>query len=51
MKKLLMGLVIAFAAFYLISQPANAAEAIRGAAGAVGVAFESVIEFLTALFA
>ncbi len=45
-----MGLVIAFAAFYLVTQPANAAEAIRGAAGAVGVAFERLIEFLTTLF-
>ena len=50
MKKLLLGLVIAFAAFYLLTQPSGAAEAIKGAAAAVGVAFESIIEFLTALF-
>jgi hypothetical protein len=45
-----MGLVVAFAAFYLFTQPVSAAEAIRNAAAAVGVAFESIIEFITALF-
>lgn len=50
MKKILLGLVIAFAAFYLVTQPAGAADAIKGAAAAVGVAFESIIRFLTALF-
>ena len=50
MKKVLVGLVIAFAAFYLLTQPAGAAEAIKGAASAVGVAFESLISFFTALF-
>lgn len=48
-KKLLLGLVVAFAAFYLFTQPVGAAEAIKGAAAAVGVAFESIIEFITAL--
>ena len=51
MKKLLAGLVIAFAAFYLLSQPAGAADAVRGAVSAVGTAFESLIAFITALFA
>ncbi len=50
MKKVLIGLVVAFAAFYLFTQPVGAAEAIKGAASAVGVAFESLIDFLTALF-
>lgn len=50
MKKVLVGLVIAFAAFYLLTQPAGAADAIKGAASAVGDAFESIIAFLTALF-
>lgn len=49
-KKLLIWLVIAFAAFYLISQPENAADAVTGAFSAVGDAFGSVITFLTALF-
>jgi hypothetical protein len=50
MKKVLVGLVIAFAAFYLLTQPAGAADAIKGAASVVGVAFEGIITFLTALF-
>lgn len=50
MKKVLTGLAIAFAAFYLLTQPAGAADAIKGAAAAVGSAFESLITFLTALF-
>ena len=65
MQKLLVGVVVAFAAFYLLSQPAGAgdavkgaatagggaADAVKGAASAVGVAFESIIEFISALFA
>ena len=50
MRKLGVGLVVAFALFYLITQPAGAAEAVRGAADAVGVAFNSIIEFISALF-
>lgn len=50
MRKLGIGLVVAFALFYLITQPAGAAEAVRGAADAVGVAFTSIIEFISALF-
>ncbi|MEU4293907.1 hypothetical protein AB0E63_37295 [Kribbella sp. NPDC026596] len=49
-KKLLIWSVIAFAAFYLFTQPANAADAVGGAFSAVGDAFQSVITFLTALF-
>jgi len=50
MKKLLLGLVVAFAAFYLFTQPVGAADAIKGAAAAVGDGFEALIRFLTALF-
>lgn len=50
MQKFMVGLVIAFAAFYLLSQPAGAADAVKGAASAVGVAFESIIKFISALF-
>ena len=50
MRKLAIGLVIAFALFYMLTQPAGAAQAVRGAADAVGVAFNSIIEFITALF-
>ncbi|MGZ5418542.1 MAG: hypothetical protein ACXWDI_15340 [Nocardioides sp.] len=51
MRKLAIGLVIAFALFYMLTQPAGAAQAVRGAADAVGVAFNSIIEFISALFA
>jgi hypothetical protein len=50
MRKLGIGLVVAFALFYLITQPEGAATAVRGAADAVMVAFNSIIEFITALF-
>ncbi len=50
MRKLLVGLVVAFALFYLFTQPQGAADAVKGAAAAVVVAFNSVIEFITALF-
>ena len=50
MRKLLVGLVVAFALFYVLSAPQGAAQAVRGAASAVGVAFTSVIEFISALF-
>jgi hypothetical protein len=49
-KKLLIWLVIAFAAFYLFTQPEGAANAVGGAFSAVGDAFGSVITFLSALF-
>ncbi|MDX6258905.1 MAG: hypothetical protein QOH84_593 [Kribbellaceae bacterium] len=49
-KKLLIWLVIAFAAFYLFTQPENAANAVGGAFSAVGDAFGSMITFLSALF-
>jgi uncharacterized membrane protein len=49
-KKLLIWLVIAFAAFYLFTQPENAAAAVGGAFSAVGKAFGSLITFLSALF-
>ena len=49
MQKLLVGLVVAFALFYLLSQPQGAAEAVKGAGDAVGVAFNNVIEFFSAL--
>ncbi len=51
MQKVFVGLIVAFAAFYLLSEPAGAAGAVKGAASAVGVAFENLIEFITALFA
>ena len=50
MRKLGIGLVVAFALFCLVTQPEGAAMAVRGAADAVMVAFNSIIEFITALF-
>lgn len=44
-------LAVAFAAFYLFSQPENAAGAIKGALDAVGQGFHSVIRFFNALVA
>jgi len=51
LRKLLVGFVIAFALFYLFTQPNHAAAAVRGVGAAVGVAFQSVIQFFNALFA
>lgn len=50
-KKILIWVVIAFAVFYLISQPSSAAGAIKGAAAGVETAFNSIITFFTSLFA
>jgi hypothetical protein len=49
-KKVLIWLAIAFAVFYLISQPSSAADAIKGAANGVEAAFNAIITFFTSLF-
>jgi hypothetical protein len=49
-KKTLIWLAIAFAVFYLISQPSSAAGAIKGAGSGVEAAFNSIITFFTSLF-
>ncbi|HEU4541252.1 MAG TPA: hypothetical protein VFR23_09005 [Jiangellaceae bacterium] len=49
-KKVLTVLAIAFAAYYLITAPSAAADAVSGAASAVASVFESVITFFTELF-
>ncbi|HEX6327282.1 MAG TPA: hypothetical protein VFZ72_11995 [Jiangellaceae bacterium] len=49
-KKVLTVLAIAFAAYYLITAPEAAADAVSGAASAVASLFESVIRFFTELF-
>ncbi len=48
-KKSALFLVLAFAAYYLLTEPANAADAIKGAIGAVVTAFEALMEFLSEL--
>jgi len=50
MRKLAIGVAILFVLFYVVTQPAGAAGAVRGAADALIVAFESLIEFVSALF-
>ena len=50
MKKLLGVIAIAFAVFYMMTQPTQAADAVRGAVSVVGDAFESLVAFISALF-
>jgi hypothetical protein len=50
MKKLLGVAAIAFALFYLLTQPESAADAIRGGIAVIGEAFDALIAFITALF-
>jgi hypothetical protein len=51
MRKLLVLLVVAFVLFYLLTQPHNAAQAVRNSANAMVDAFNSIIAFISALFA
>jgi len=48
-KKGITFLFIAFAAFYLLTQPESAADAIKTAFGAVAEGFSQLMRFLTAL--
>jgi hypothetical protein len=50
LKKLLGVIAIAFAVFYMMTQPAQAADAVRGAVAIVGDAFGSFVTFIAALF-
>lgn len=50
MKRVLILVVIAFAVFYLLTQPEAAADAVRGAAQAVFDGFEQLIRFVSRLF-
>ncbi len=49
-KKLLIWVAIAFVAFYLVTQPTGAADAVKGAASGVESAFGSIITFFSSLF-
>jgi uncharacterized membrane protein len=49
MKKLLGVVAIAFALFYLLTQPAAAADAVRNAVAIVGDAFDALTTFFTHL--
>ena len=48
-KRMLLVLVVGFVLFYLVNQPQGAADAVRGAAAAVGTAVSSLITFFNAL--
>lgn len=50
MRKVVIGIAVLFVLFYVLTQPAGAADAVRGALDALFVAFDSVIEFVSALF-
>jgi hypothetical protein len=50
MKKVLGIVVIAFAVFFVLTQPQAAADVVKGAGAVVGDAFNSFISFITALF-
>lgn len=50
-KKVLTYLAVAFVVFYLFTQPANAAAAVRGVFGAVTTGAESLSTFFTSLVA
>jgi len=49
LKKVLLLLVVGFAAFYLLTRPEGAANAVEDAAGAVIEAFEAIARFFTSL--
>ncbi len=48
-KKGITFLVIAFALFYLVTQPTAAADAVKAVGSAVGQTFQSIIDFFNAL--
>jgi hypothetical protein len=50
MKKIVGWLAIALVAFYLITNPTDAAGAVRGIGGFLSDAFQSIINFLTSVF-
>lgn len=50
MRRPLIWLAIAFAAFYVFTQPRGAADTVGGAFSVVGDAFTSGVTFLDALF-
>jgi hypothetical protein len=48
-KKGITFLVIAFALFYLVTQPEGAANAVKAVAFAIGQTFQAIITFFNAL--
>ncbi|WP_243075171.1 hypothetical protein [Microbacterium sp. SS28] len=50
-KRISIALVIAFAVFYLVTRPQDAANAVQGVIGAVWGAVTAIVDFFTALVA
>lgn len=48
-KRIILVLVFGFVLFYLYNNPTGAADALKGAAAAVGTAINSLITFFNAL--
>ena len=48
-RKILLVLVVTFAAFYLVTRPKDAAGAVRGVFDAIASAFASIVTFFTSL--
>lgn len=51
MRKVLVGAVVLFVAYFLVTNPEGAASIVQSAWGAVVSFFESVLAFVSALFA
>ena len=49
-RKAVILLAIAFVAYYLVTEPVGAADAVKQAASAVGDGFESLVAFVSRLF-
>ena len=50
-KRVIVVLVVGFFLFYLISQPEQAAAAVRTVFGAIGIAFNAIVRFFRSLAA
>ena len=50
MKRMFSGLAVAFALFFLLTQPQSAADLVRGAGGVLNDAFTALTTFVSALF-
>ena len=48
-KRIILALVVVFAAFYVITRPEDAANVVQGAFGAVFTATESIGQFFSSL--
>lgn len=50
-KKVVTWVAIAFVAFYLVTNPENAADLVRSAGSGIASLFDAVIRFLSSVFA